>query len=103
MLSTGKFRVAGSSDQVYVAVKVLKEGSSEETEKAFAQEVLLMSCLHHDNILKLVAVSTEERPFCMVFEYMANGDLNQFLRKNDPDKALEGSKEISMLFIDLTL
>lgn len=68
-----------------VAVKMLKEGSSAETKDSFIQEVTLMSVLQHGNILKLLAVSIEEEPFCMVFEYMVNGDLNQYLRNKDPE------------------
>ena len=73
-------------------MKTLKEGSSAETKDSFIQEVTLMSVLHHENILKLLAVSTEEEPFCMVFEFMVNGDLNQYLRKNDPENAQESDK-----------
>ena len=64
-----------------VAVKCLKEGSSEVAKASFNQEVALMSVLQHDNILRLLAVSTEEEPYCMIFEFMENGDLNEFLRR----------------------
>ena len=75
--------------ELSVAVKVLKVGSSPEIKDSFIQEVTLMSVLRHDNILQLIAVSTEEEPFCMVFEFMVNGDLNQYLRKNDPENTSE--------------
>ena len=67
----------GSTD---VAVKCLKEGSSEKAMQAFHQEVALMSVLQHTNVLRLLAVSTEEEPYCMIFEFMENGDLNEYLR-----------------------
>ena len=51
---------------------------------AFLQEVTLMSVLHHENIIELLAVSTEEEPYGMIFEFMTHGDLNQFLRKYGP-------------------
>eukprot|EP00794_Sanderia_malayensis_P012117 gene12117-13368_t len=88
----GRYSLTEGERELSVAVKMLKEGSSMETKDSFIQEVTLMSVLNHDNILKLVAVSTEEEPFCMVFEYMVNGDLNQFLRKNDPENATETDK-----------
>lgn len=67
-----------------VAVKTLKEGSSTETKEDFFKEVALMSLLHHENIVELLAVSTEEEPYGMIFEFMELGDLNQHLRKAGP-------------------
>ena len=43
-----------------------------------------MSLLHHENIVELLAVSTEEEPYGMIFEFMELGDLNQYLRKAGP-------------------
>ena len=70
--------------ELMVAVKTLKEGSSTETKEDFFQEVALMSVLHHENIVELLAVSTEEEPYGMIFEFMDLGDLNQYLRKAGP-------------------
>lgn len=85
----GRYRIEDGTEEKSVAVKMLKEGSSAETKNSFVQEVTLMSVLQHDNILRLLAVSIEEEPFCMVFEYMVNGDLNAYLRKNDPENTEE--------------
>ena len=46
----------------------------------------------HQNILRLLGVCIEQEPLCMIFEYMELGDLNNFLRKNDPRK-VAGSKQ----------
>ena len=70
--------------ELSVAVKTLKEGSSTETKEDFFKEVALMSLLHHENIVELLAVSTEEEPYGMIFEFMEFGDLNQYLRKAGP-------------------
>ena len=43
-----------------------------------------MSVLDHPNVVRLMAVATEEEPYCMIFEFMELGDLNQFLRKIKP-------------------
>ena len=43
-----------------------------------------MSVLDHPNVVRLIAVATEEEPYCMIFEFMELGDLNQFLRKIKP-------------------
>ena len=76
---------------------MLKEGSSAETKDSFVKEVTLMSVLQHENILKLLALSIEEEPFCMVFEFMPNGDLNQYLRIHDPENTEEPDKGVCAL------
>ena len=70
--------------ELLVAVKTLKEGSSTEVKEDFFKEVALMSLLLHENIVELLAVSTEEEPYGMIFEFMELGDLNQYLRKAGP-------------------
>ena len=70
--------------EVAVAVKALKDEPSKEQKDEFFREVTLMSILRHPNIVQLLAVSTEEEPYGMVFEFMSNGDLNQFLRNALP-------------------
>ena len=70
--------------ELLVAVKTLKTGTSEHTREEFMKEVALMSSLEHEHIVRLLGVSTEEEPLCMIFEYMDLGDLSQFLRKNKP-------------------
>lgn len=70
--------------ELLVAVKTLKEGSSSEAKEDFFKEVALMSLLQHENIVELLAVSTEEEPYGMIFEFMELGDLNQYLRKAGP-------------------
>jgi len=77
--------IEGKADvELMVAVKTLKEGSSTETKEDFFQEVALMSVLHHENIVELLAVSTDEEPYGMIFEFMDLGDLNEYLRKAGP-------------------
>ena len=90
--------INGKEDaELLVAVKTLKEGSSTETKEDFFKEVALMSLLHHENIVELLAVSTEEEPYGMIFEFMELGDLNQYLRKAGP--FFEGDeKERGLLF-----
>ena len=67
-----------------VAVKTLNKGSSTETKEYFIEKLALMSLLHHENIVELLAVSTEEEPYGMIFEYMQLGDLAQYLRRAGP-------------------
>ena len=70
--------------EVVVAVKTLKKGSSIEAKADFDQEACLMNYLSHPNIVKLLAVSAMEEPYCMIFEFMSKGDLSEYLRKSKP-------------------
>ncbi|XP_078382442.1 muscle, skeletal receptor tyrosine-protein kinase-like [Oculina patagonica] len=87
--------------ELLVAVKTLKEGSSTETKEDFFQEVALMSLLHHENIVELLAVSTDEEPYGMIFEFMDLGDLNQYLRKAGPFFEGDEKERVTMTPEDL--
>ncbi|XP_063411968.1 BDNF/NT-3 growth factors receptor-like isoform X2 [Mytilus trossulus] len=70
----------------YVAIKILKDGVSNEVKEDFEREVDIMSAFDHENILKLIGIiqrGPTETPY-MVFEYMVHGDLADLLRRNDP-------------------
>ena len=79
--------------EVLVAVKALKDDSSKEQKDDFFREVSLMSILTHPNIVELLAVSTEEEPYGMVFEFMSGGDLNQYLRNALPAEISPHNKD----------
>lgn len=91
-------RAAGLFDKepkkvISVAVKALKDEPSKEQKDEFFREVTLMSILTHPNIVQLLAVSTEEEPYGMVFEFMSGGDLNQYLRNALPAETSLDSNE----------
>ena len=91
-------RAAGLIDkqpkkEVLVAVKALKDESTKEQKNDFFREVSLMSILTHPNIVQLLAVSTEEEPYGMVFEFMSGGDLNQYLRNALPAETSPHNEE----------
>ncbi|XP_070532449.1 discoidin domain-containing receptor 2-like [Ptychodera flava] len=79
----------GSS--VLVAVKMLRKNADKNARSDFQKEVKIMSQLKHDNIVRLLAVSTREEPWCMVVEYMNNGDLNQYLFEREFDTEINGA------------
>lgn len=83
------------NEEVAVAVKALKDDPSKEQKDEFFREVNLMSMLSHPNIVKLLAVSTEEDPYGMVFEFMSKGDLNQYLRNSLPAETALDPDDIS--------
>ncbi|KAM0733100.1 Tyrosine-protein kinase transmembrane receptor Ror [Formica fusca] len=69
-----------------VAIKVLKDTATPETEQDFMREVDIMSTFSHTNILSLkgmVLRDAANNPW-MVFEYMPYGDLAEVLRANSP-------------------
>lgn len=51
----------------------------------FLKEIKIMSRLKDPNIIRLLAVCIHSDPFCMITEYMENGDLNQFLSRHEPE------------------
>ncbi|XP_059479523.1 inactive tyrosine-protein kinase transmembrane receptor ROR1-like isoform X2 [Neocloeon triangulifer] len=67
-----------------VAVKTLKENATAKTQQDFRREVDLMSDLRHPNIVCLLGVVLRGEPLCMLFEYMAHGDLHEFLMAHSP-------------------
>ena len=61
-------------------LQTLKDASIGDARKDFEREAELLSNLQHSNIVTFYGVCMEKEPFLMVFEYMENGDLNNFLR-----------------------
>ncbi|KAL1500836.1 hypothetical protein ABEB36_006267 [Hypothenemus hampei] len=73
------------TSKVFVAVKSLKENASAKTQADFQREIELISELKHPNIICLLGVVTKQEPMCMLFEYMSEGDLHEFLLGNSPE------------------
>lgn len=68
---------------ILVAVKQLSSHASPELKEAFHHEMKFMSQLLHANVVRLLAVNmSTTTPFIMI-EYMENGDLNEFLKKQE--------------------
>eukprot|EP00835_Amoeboradix_gromovi_P003615 NODE_247_length_12991_cov_0.678328.p1 type:complete len:820 gc:universal NODE_247_length_12991_cov_0.678328:6757-9216(+) len=76
-----------------VAIKVMrKTDKREERIKDFVNEVELCFILNHPNVLNLFgACHTVEKPF-MVFEFMSNGHLIQYIKKY-PNQSIRCLKE----------
>ncbi|XP_049290763.1 tyrosine-protein kinase transmembrane receptor Ror isoform X2 [Anopheles funestus] len=75
-----------NGERIFVAVKALKENASAKTQADFKREIELISDLKHDNIVCILGVVLKEEPLCMLFEYMAQGDLHEFLIANSPNE-----------------
>lgn len=87
-LGSGQFGVVmlasttegGLAQPYLVAVKMLKEGASEQESSDFVQEAALMADFQHPNVLRLLGVCMPELPWLIVLEFCEHGDLNRFLR-----------------------
>ena len=93
--------IIAGEDSTTVAIKVLKEGASDQTKKDFFREAALMHEFNHPNILKLLGVCIEQEPFCMLFQYMEHGDLNSYLRKHNTRGTMSNIAQLSGSQIDL--
>lgn len=70
------------SPRVTVAMKTLKLDVDKNIKDDFFKEVKVMAGLRHANVVRLLGVCRDD-PMCMIVEYMANGDLNQFLKEKE--------------------
>ncbi|XP_030379373.1 ephrin type-B receptor 1-B isoform X2 [Scaptodrosophila lebanonensis] len=66
-----------------VAIKTLKPGSSEKARCDFLTEASIMGQFDHPNVIYLQGVVTRSNPVMIITEYMENGSLDTFLRVND--------------------
>ncbi|VEN42632.1 unnamed protein product [Callosobruchus maculatus] len=86
--------------KIFVAVKSLKENASAKTLADFQREIELISELKHPNIICLLGVVMKQEPMCMLFEYMSEGDLHEFLIANSPE---EGKCLTHDQFLDIAI
>ena len=70
------------SCSILVAIKQLKQDADHTLKDAFQMEIKFMSRLKHANVVRLLGVCTSTSNECfLMMEYMENGDLQDFLRK----------------------
>ena len=67
-----------------VAVKTLKEEADDEMCSNFEKEASLLAELDHPNIIRLLGVCAVDKPMCLLLEFMAGGDLREYLRSCSP-------------------
>lgn len=81
----GELIMSANNAIVPVAIKTLKEDATLKTKQDFQREAELMTDLQHPNIVCLLGVCfREEPPMCMLFEFMSEGDLHEFLLSHSP-------------------
>jgi len=76
-----------NTKQVTVAIKTLKPDVDKNIKNDFFKEVKAMAGLRHMNVIRLLGVCRDD-PMCMIVEFMANGDLNQFLKERELEPSL---------------
>ncbi|KAJ6305410.1 hypothetical protein OIU78_020866 [Salix suchowensis] len=81
-----------------VAVKIIRVPDDDENgnlatrlENQFNREVLLLSQLHHPNVIKFVAACRKPPVYCVITEYLSEGSLRAYLHKLE-HKALSFEK-----------
>lgn len=72
-------------EDMFVAVKMLKEDASNDLQSDFEREASLMAEFNHANIVKFLGVCAIGKPMCLLFEFMSKGDLNDYLRMCSPE------------------
>ncbi|XP_027365952.1 G-type lectin S-receptor-like serine/threonine-protein kinase At1g34300 [Abrus precatorius] len=73
------------SNQTVVAVKQLE--GIEQGEKQFRMEVSTISSTHHLNLVRLIGFCSEGRHRLLVYEFMKNGSLDEFLFVNEEQQS----------------
>ena len=96
-LSSGQFSETwqGLLQAKTVAVKRSLNGSQEGSHSHFLHEAEIMQKFAHSNIVSLLGVCTKEKPHYIIMEYMANGNLLEYLSSCD-NKSLETQQIIKM-------
>ncbi|KAL4281218.1 hypothetical protein GQ457_03G044780 [Hibiscus cannabinus] len=70
----------GNLDHTPVAIKALRQDAT-QGQPQFHQEVEVLSCIRHPNMVLLLGACPENG--CLVYEYMANGSLEDRLFRHD--------------------
>lgn len=100
----GEVRSLETHDRIYVAIKTLKESASEKQRLDFKHEIELISDLKHKNIVNILGIGVDLKtnsPILMLFEYMRNGDLHEYLIKLKSKGELT-QLEFLMIFMEIS-
>ncbi len=67
-----------------VAIKTLRPGANTKSKQDYQNEIDMWSELRHPNIVCLLGTVLKDEPQCMIFEYLSQGDLHEFLLCHSP-------------------
>ncbi|MED6124000.1 hypothetical protein PIB30_054896 [Stylosanthes scabra] len=86
----------GIIDDIQVAVKMLSQ-SSVQGYQQFLAEVNLLMRVHHRNLTCLIGYCNEEANIALIYEYMANGNLEEhLLEKNSRAKLFSWEERLNI-------
>ncbi|XP_044454319.1 serine/threonine-protein kinase STY8 [Triticum aestivum] len=83
---------SGSSGDLYrgtyldvdVAIKYLRaEHVNDNSKVEFLQEIMILRSVNHENVVRFYGACTKQRKYLIVTEYMAGGNLYDFLHKHN--------------------
>ncbi|XP_059923157.1 inactive tyrosine-protein kinase transmembrane receptor ROR1 [Gadus macrocephalus] len=80
----GHLYLPGMEQAQLVAIKTLKDFSNTQLWGDFQQEASTLAELHHPNVVCLLGMVTQEQPVCLLFEFLPQGDLHEFLIMRSP-------------------
>ncbi|XP_072295265.1 inactive tyrosine-protein kinase transmembrane receptor ROR1 [Eucyclogobius newberryi] len=80
----GHLYLPGMDQAQLVAIKTLKDVSNVQLWGEFQKEASVLTELQHPNMVCLLGVVTQEQPVCMLFEFLPQGDLHEFLIMRSP-------------------
>ena len=96
-LNSGRFSETwqGLLQAKSVVVKISSSETKEDSRFNFLHEADIMQKFTHNNIVRLLGVCAKEKPYYIIMEYMANGNLLEYLNSGD-GKLLEAQQIIEM-------
>lgn len=93
-------------ERTVVAIKTLKETATDKQRKDFKHEIDLISDLNHKNIVNILGIVMRNHfPILMLFEYMRNGDLHEYLLKMRTNPDVDGEltpNEFLTIFMEIS-
>ncbi|VVA24297.1 PREDICTED: probable LRR receptor [Prunus dulcis] len=93
----GKVYLGALKNKTQVAVKLL--GSSRQGSNEFRNEVILLMSAHHRNLVSLIGYCDEGDTMALVYDYVANGNLEQHI-SSDVGKNVLTWKERLQISVD---
>ena len=80
-----------------IAIKILADNDVDINIDDFFKEIMILSRLHHPNILQLLGISFNNAPYSIIMEYMENGSLADHInsRKFGFNQRINVLKDIS--------
>ncbi|XP_065831040.1 insulin-like growth factor 1 receptor [Oscarella lobularis] len=74
--------IVDDEEKTRVAVKTLKQGSSQETAEDFRKQMEIAMDFDHPNVVRLLGICTRDEPLYLIVELTKHGDLKDYIRKS---------------------